>query len=133
MSKNFSGDWKGEGAAVGDGETQVIPRMITSQASAAAPGLPLPRPALSLQTPGQPAYILQPHHEMKNYGVSSIEIPFNEKLTSVAYWLIGSFFSVKELFCFNSEFATLSCRCWSTKMKEAGMIGSLQILFIVHH
>lgn len=67
MSKAFSGDWKGEGSAVGEGETQVISRMITSQASAVPAALPLTRSAL----PGQPAYIVQPHHEMKNFGKST--------------------------------------------------------------
>ena len=69
MSKIFLGDWKGKAVAAGEGETHVIPRMITSQASAVPPSLSLTRPALSLQPPGQPAFILQPHHEMKNYGV----------------------------------------------------------------
>ncbi|GFN91543.1 histone deacetylase complex subunit sap130-like [Plakobranchus ocellatus] len=71
MSKNLQGDTKGEGV-VGDGELHTIPsHMITSQASAAAPGLPLTRPALALQTPAQQTYIVQPHHEMKNYGKST--------------------------------------------------------------
>ncbi|GFS14250.1 histone deacetylase complex subunit SAP130-like [Elysia marginata] len=72
MSQAFSSDWKGEGSAVGDGgDTQVISRMITSQPSAVPAALPLTRPALPLQTPGQPAFIVQPHHEMKNYGKST--------------------------------------------------------------
>ncbi|RUS89796.1 hypothetical protein EGW08_002408 [Elysia chlorotica] len=71
MSKTFSGDWKGEAVATGVGETQVISRMITPQASAAPASLTLTRPALSLPPPGQPAFIVQPHHEMKNYGKST--------------------------------------------------------------